>query len=172
LGVFVSKPEFRNASGARYLGALFLERNMRDRSTVLYTLKETDDEVYPSLYRLYMESTDPTEYVFATTYFENWQHWADLCEKDWFIPIVKRWRMEKELQFRSRSLALLLEQALGGSREAVQVNKWIVEGGYTPKGKGGSTGRGRPSKEDISKAASQIAGDQSRLDEDYLRIVQ
>jgi hypothetical protein len=167
----VSKPEFRNASGARYLSALFLERNMRDKSVVLYTLKETDDG-YPSLYRLYMESNDPTEYTFATTYFENWQHWADLCECNWFIPIVRRWREEKELKFRSQSLAILLRQALEGTREAVQVNKWIVEGGYTPKNKGGSTGRGRPSKEDISKAASQIAGDQTRLDEDYLRIVQ
>jgi len=164
--------KFRNGSGRFYLSALFKETNLRDLSCALYSLKDNDDGSFPSLYRLYMAQEDPTEYVFANTYFESWQHWAELCASDWFQPYLKRWRAEMEVKIRSRSLALLLEQALGGSREAVQVNKWIVEGGYTPKGKGGSTGRGRPSKEDISKEAHRMAGDTQRLEEDFLRIVQ
>lgn len=171
---FVVCNKFRNASNMRYLGALFKEMNMRDQSICLYTLKENDDGPLPSLYRLYIEACtqDPTEYVFANLYFENWGHWTDLCSSEWFKPYIARWRNELEVKIRSRSLALLLEQALGASREAVQVNKWIVEGGYGSKPKGGSTGRGRPSKEDIAKEAQRQAGQAQRLDEDYLRIVQ
>jgi hypothetical protein len=156
----------------RYLGALFKEMNTTDRSTILFTLKDNDEGRYPSLYRLYMAESDPTEYSFATRYFESWHHWLELCECEWFKPYAARWRFEFETRLRAQSLARLLEAATGASKEAVQVNKWIVEGGYTPKGKQGSTGRGRPSKDDIAKEAHRIASGNTKLDEDYLRIVQ
>ena len=162
--------KFRAANGLLYLRALFAEVSVVP-DAVLYSLKNVDTKGYPSLYRLYMEMGDPTEYKFAEAYFENWAHWEQLCETPWFKPIVSKWRRELEVRVRSTALANAMEYALGGSREAVQVNKWLVEGGYIPKENRGSTGAGRPSKELLQKEARQMLHDKGRLDEDFERIV-
>lgn len=157
--------------GHRYTRALFLETCVTGPSTIRYTLKEYDHKGYPSLYRLYMAETDPTEYTFSNKYFDGWSHWQELCECDWFKPYITAWRKEFELRLRAEAVARLMDVASGASREAVQVNKWLAEGMYQPKGKKGSTGRGRPSKEEISKEAVRIAESDSQIDEHYLRLI-
>lgn len=159
--------KFRSEQNARYLKALFFETTLSDKSTVVYTLKDQDHLGYPSLYRLYMEVNDPTEYRFATQYLDGWEHWEMLCRCSWFQPYVERWRREMEIRMKSSALAKIMAEAKSGGKEAFSANKYLIEKGWEPKE---ASRRGRPTKDDIKQAASEIALTNSRLNDDFERI--
>lgn len=146
-----------------------------DKSNVSYTLKDwdhtIDDVTYPSLYRLYLEMEDLTEYNFAHTHLDGWEHWEMLCRCTWFIPFVERWRKELTLKIQARALTRLKAEASSSSKNAFLANKYLVDKGWVDKTESKSS-RGRPSKDDIKKAADSIAASNSRLDEDYSRLNQ
>lgn len=159
---------FRIATGQRLLRGLFFETTMADKTGVVYTLKDRDHEGYPSLYRLYMEQDDPTEYTFATTHLDSWDHWTTLCECTWFKPYLSRWR--KELEVRAKAKALLAIKALADnpdSKEHYQASKYLLNAGWKDKP---GNGRGRPSKDDIKSEAKRQADDLRSLDDDFQRI--
>lgn len=156
-------------TGQRKLKALFFETTGADKSSVVYTLKDRDHEGYPSLYKLYMACDDITEYVFATTYLDSWEHWEMLCQCTWFKPYIARWR--RELELRAKAKALKNIQTLAAdptSKEFHQANKFLVTGGW--KEASPTKGRGRPSKEEVQKAARAMADEARSLDEDLQRI--
>jgi len=148
---------------------LFFETTLSDKSTCLFTLKPVDHEGLPSLYRLYMETDDPTEYLFATRYLDGWDHWETLCECTWFKPYISKWR--RELEIKHRALALKNIKSLANnpnSKEYHQANKFLVSSGWqepTEKNR-----RGRPSKEEVAQAAKEMADERRSLDEDFERI--
>lgn len=161
------KDKFRIDTGQRLLRGLFYETTLADKTGVVYTLKDRDHLGYPSLYRLYMETDDPTEYVFATTHLESWDHWERLCKCTWFKPYVTRWRRELELRTRARALAQIKTAASAGTKDSFQAQKFLVSSGWkSPE----TNRRGRPSKEEIAAEANRIAIDKSALDEDLARI--
>src|SRR5579859_6457695 len=161
---------FRNpVSNQRYLKGLFFETVNADKSTVSYTLKDRDHAGYPSLYRLYMEADDPTEYLFATAHLDGWDHWETLCQCTWFKPYIDRWR--RELETKHRALALRNIKQLASdptSKEYHQANKFLVNAGWLEDTK--RKNAGRPSKAEVSKAAKEMAQEQKSLEEDLLRI--
>lgn len=160
--------KFKNDSGAFLLGALFYEQTLPDKSQVVYTLKDRDHLGYPSLYRLYMEADDPTEYNFAITHLDGWAHWERLIECTWFQPFVERWRRELEVRFRARSLMNIRSVANSEGKEAYQANKFLVSGGWK---EGGPKRRaGQPSKEEIKSEATRLAQISQTLDDDLERI--
>ena len=162
--------KFRNpVNNSRYTKALFYETTLADKSTVLYTLKEIDHEGYPSLYRLYMESNDPTEYRFATTHLESWEHWTMLCECPWFKEYIEKWRKELEVRMKSEALARIMLESRLGKKESFACNKYLLERGWEPK-EGQGKQRGRPSKEEIKKAAQEALNVSQRLSKDFERI--
>lgn len=160
---------FRASSGQRLLKGLFYEETLADKTNVVYTLKNWDHMGYPSLYRLYMEADDPTEYTFATQYLDGWDHWEILCECNWFKPYVQKWR--KELEVRAKARALLAIKALAADpskKESYQANKFLINSGWKEKPVG--RGAGRPSKEDVQKEAQKMAQDAKTTDEEFQRI--
>lgn len=160
---------FRNAYGQRYLRTLFYETTLADKTGVVYTLKDRDHEGYPSLYRLYMESDDPTEYSFAISNLDGWDHWETLCECTWFKPYITRWR--RELEIRAKARALLAIKALAAdptSKEHYQASKFLINSGWREKATG--RGAGRPSKDEVQKVARQLAEDSRNLEEDFQRV--
>lgn len=162
--------KFRNPVGnQRYLKALFFEMTGSDKSTVLYTLKDVDHEGYPSLYRLYMELDDPTEWEVAQQLMDGWEHWEMLCACGWFKPFVERWRKELQLRMMSKALVRIKSEAKTGSKESFGANKYLLEKGWEPK-ETSKYGRGRPSKDEIKKAAEEIAKAGEQLTEDYKRL--
>jgi hypothetical protein len=161
--------KFRGPGNQRYLKALFWEEVGEDKSTVHYTLKDWDHEGYPSLYRLYMESNDPTEYKFATEHLESWDHWTMLCECNWFKPFINRWRKELEVRMKSNALAKIMAEAKAGGKEQFSANKYLLEKGWEPKDSLGK--RGRPSKEEIKKAAEEAFTTNSRISDDFDRVI-
>ena len=162
---------FRNpVNNTRLLKQLFFEQTLGDKSTVQYTLKDSDHRGYPSLYRLYMELDDPTEWEVGQQLVDGWEHWEMLCACSWFKPYVERWRRELELRMKSKALARVKAEARTNSKESFMANRYLIEKGWEPKD-GQKAGRGRPSKEEIKKAANEIASHQERISGDFDRIL-
>lgn len=160
---------FRNSSGARYLKGLFYEETGIDKNSVVYSLKDRDHQGYPSLYRLYMETADLTEYTFALSYLDGWEHWEMLCDCEWFKPYVARWRKELELRLRAEALASIISTARASSNpNAYHANKYILEGSWKlPEQKKA----GRPTKEAIQKEAHRIASTAKDTASDLERVL-
>jgi hypothetical protein len=162
---------FRSVSNQRLLKGLFYEESDNQQS-VVYTLKDRDhpvgDKTFPSLYRLYMETDDLTEWDFATKYLDGWEHWQMLCNCTWFQPFVARWRQELEVRARSRSLLRLRAVASSSAKEAYLANKFLIERGWVPKDEKSSVGR--PTKEAIKREAEQLFQNSKEAETDLARI--
>ena len=150
--------------------SLFLELSYEDKRYVAYTLKNKDYNNLPSLYRLYMEIADPTEYRFATECFEGWEHWQQIANAEWMKPYIDSWRQELEIKLRSEALVRLEKTAQDADdKNSFQANKVLLAGGWkTPE----ESKRGRPSKDEVNKAIKIAADEQRRLEEDAQRVLQ
>ncbi len=160
--------KFKNSSGVLLTRSLFLETSA-NRENVLYTLRDDETRGYPSLRRLYLEVSDPTEYQFALQYFENYQHWESLTEASWFKPYVSAWRKELDLKLRAEELLRIRGIASGNGKDSLQASKYLLDRGYDRPGV--SRGRGRPTKQDVSQEAHRLAEDRLRIEEDFERIL-
>lgn len=157
--------KFKNSSNTRYLKGLFYEQVNEDKTTVSYTLKDEDHKGFPSLYRLYMEVGDPTEYNFAVQYLDGWSHWEALTACTWFKPYVERWRRELEVKMASEALAAVRLAAKEG-KDTFAANKYLLDKGWKEK-----PGKGRPNKQAIKDAADEIAKNENRVQKDFDRIL-
>jgi hypothetical protein len=136
--------KFKNAQGRRLLAAMFFETTLADKSQVLFSLKENDHEGYPSLYRLYMETADPTEYQFAVSHLDGWAHWQELSACKWFEPYLTAWRSELAVRLESEAQARIRDIAKdSGNPNYYYANKYLLESTRKPAEAGK---RGRPSK--------------------------
>lgn len=154
---------WRGPFGKWLTSGLFYETSDNPQ-TVLYSLKDKDHEGYPSLYRLYLEEEDMTEFMFATKYFENFPMWENLCATKWFQTYILRWRKELELKIRARALKEVQKVASSKDHKAAyEANKFLLNSAWknTSESK-----RGRPTKEDIRQEAERLAQDQHRLEQD------
>jgi hypothetical protein len=158
--------KFKNDIGMFLLQGLFFEVSP-NKDQVVYTLKDRDHNGYPSLYRLYMECNDPTEYTFATKHLDGWAHWERLSQCTWFQPYIDRWRRELELRFKALALQRIHKAAQAGGKESFQADKFLVNGGWKdPSAKK----RGAPTKAEVKSEAHRIALEQSTLEDDFERI--
>lgn len=143
----------------------------------IYTLKDEDivreiqeeeggpfkEVSFPSLYKLYMSIDDPTEWKFANECFHGWEHWELTSNSNFMKPYIERWRKELDLRTRSNALARIKSEAKSTSKEALAAAKYLIARGWEDKP---SNGRGRPSKDDINRAANEIALNDKQLLED------
>lgn len=155
--------KFRDTRNTRRTMSLFWEYNKED---CLYTLSDKDRGTIPSLRRLYMEMEDLTEYQFATTYFESWDHWRMLIDSKWFLKHLLKWRTELELKIKAKALAYLVGEAKKGSFAA---NKFIATKGWIQKETEPSR-RGRPSKDEIDRLAQEELFNRQQVEEDLKRL--
>lgn len=172
--VQVSKKNFRGATGVLLTKVLFWENCIgMDKSYVLYTLKNEDflannGVTYPSLYRLYMELEDETEWEFANKYLDSYEHWERIVSAPWFKEYIERWRKELELKLRNRHLKNIKDMAEEGGREGFQANKYLLDKAYLDKPK---AKRGRPSKKEIAQATEDILSETTQVNEDYKKLL-
>lgn len=157
----------------RPIQTLFWETRAQypDSDSIKYTLKDVDHNGYPSLYRLYMEMEDTTEWEFAQTYLEDYQHWMRLCEAQWFKPHVTRWRHELQAKLRARALRAIKSVANADDKDSYAANKYLLDKGYAtpepPKSK-----RGRPSKDQVDQEIKKIVSEEKQVKYDYERLMQ
>lgn len=166
----MEQSRFKSPVGSFYLRGLFFEETGADKSTVLYTLKREDHLGYLSLYRLYMESQDPTEYHFAVSHLYGWDHWEILQECTWFKAHIAQWRRELEAKIRAEALVNIRVLADTEKPTSFQANKYLLDGSW--KGTDVSKrGKGRPTKADIQNAAGELARASQEAKDDYERIM-
>lgn len=155
-------------SNQRYTKQLFYE--MADNpDQAVYTLKDRDTDKYLSLYRLYMEEEDPTEFSFANKHLDGHEHWEMLCRNNWFKPYVNRWRAELELKIRAKALKNLIELSKGSDpKSQADASKFLL----TRNWRGPTESKvGRPSREAIKQEAIRLFEESSETKEDYKRIL-
>lgn len=165
--------KFKNVNGAWLTRGLFFETCLHNEDNIMYTLKEYDHEVrgkkLPSLYKLYMEMEDPTEYEFANEYLGGWTHWKKLCDSPFFLEHVTNWREELTIKLKAKALHQIRQKAQDpDNKDNYQANKFLIDKGWEEKKKGGV---GRTTKDKIKQEANKIALTQSEFDEDYNRIL-
>ena len=177
-------PTPTNVSGSRFKNdrGLFMTRSLffevaPDSDAAIYTLKDHDHTVrgklFPSLYRLYMEEGDPTEYLFATKHLDSFKHWEMLCEATFFKNHVERWRRELDLKMTADNIQRIKALASTDNRSSLEAQKYIAEKKWLVKEPASKT-RGRPSKSEIEKNLKQHLEHSSQVEEDFnrLRLVQ
>jgi hypothetical protein len=134
-------------NNARFTRQLFYEMTgSSDKDYAIYSLKDRDHKGYPSLYRLYMETDDPTEYEFATKYLDGWEHWNMLCNCDWFQPFVARWREELRLREAASRIRAIRKEADEGGRNALAALKYLLERGWEDK-----KAKRKPTRKEVSE---------------------
>lgn len=163
-----NKKVFRSPINNNYLlRGLFFEMQGLDKGSVIYTLKDHDHEGCLSFYRLYMEIDDPTEWEVSQKLVDGWEHWEMLSNCTWFKPYIERWRKELELRFKSKALQKIRTEAKTGSKDSLAANKYLLEKGWEAKER---QGRGRPSKDEIKRAADDMARVNVQVSKDYQRL--
>jgi hypothetical protein len=135
-----SRDQFVDEKGRYKTLSLFLEIGYNEDA--LFTLKGYDHEyggkVYPSLKKLFLEASDPTEYKFATTYLADWDHWQKICANKVLALHVEKWRYELELKLRAEGVERVLKSAR--SKGNWLAAKFLAEKGWETRA------AGRPSK--------------------------
>jgi len=154
---------FKNSQG------VLLTKGLFEGETQIYNLKNEDTKV-PSLYKLYMDCEDLTEWEFAQAHLDSFEHWEMICDCNWFKPIVERWRRELALKLKAKALRRLMIEAESDTKNSFQANRFIIEKGWAGEETKGATKRGRPSKDEIRKATVAIVQSNNRVDEDFERL--
>jgi hypothetical protein len=137
---------FKDKMGRWFTASLFKENYVREFDPI-YTLCDTDrmhkGKLLPSFKRLYLELSDPTEWLPATTLLGGWPHWEALLEAPWFMEHLLKWRNELDLKLQSQAFKVINQSAHSETKESLTAAKYIVDKKY----KASST-RGRPTKEE------------------------
>ncbi len=167
----VDHSKFKNIQGRLILKPLFFELDDAEHSFSVYTLKAEDHTfngiTYPSLRRLYIETEDPTEYLFATEHLYSWSHWKDLIQCGWFQPHLREWREELEVRLRAKALLRMKARAEGDTKDSMQADKLLIAGGWKTEEE---KTRGRPSKQKIIEEAEKLFSADKDVDEDHARL--
>lgn len=174
MAFFTNPPEYPESkfrspeNNARYTRHLFFEQAVHGKEKVLYTLKRREHLGYPSLYQLYMDMEDITEWEFANAYFEDYDHWLMLCECEWFKPYIIAWREELRRKLVARGLKVVKAEAEGNGRNSLAAAKYLMERGWESKEE--KQRLTKEAKELISKEAQKMASESQALDETMERI--
>lgn len=144
--------------------ALFLE--IAYDKDALFTLKDYDHEyngkTYISLKRLFLETSDPTEYIFATTHLAGWDHWQKINANRVLALHTAKWRNELELKIRSEGVQHVLNSAR-------KKHNWLAAKFLAEKGWEVRTA-GRPSKDEIDKNIAIESKIREEFDDDIARL--
>lgn len=121
--------------------SLFYETGKGD-DRALFTTKRKHHKGYVSLYKLYMEIADPTEYLFAKAAFGSWEQWKRVKNNKLLSKLMKIHEWEEELEIRIRSLGIKAT-ILAASEGKTDAAKYIAEKKWDKRR------AGRPTNEEV-----------------------
>lgn len=143
--------KYKDMNGRFRTQSLFWEESKAGKSQdAPFSLKRYQLEGNPpSMYLLYMEIADPTEYKFAMEVLGDWDHWQTLQSCKWFQEHVDIWRADLKAKLRSQHYETMREISKTASKtsDRITATRWLADNsGYeVPRGET----RGRPSKEEV-----------------------
>ena len=157
-----AKSKMKDEKGRYITQSLFLEIGY-DVSKAIFTL-DGEDKVYkgvtyPSLKKLFLELSDPIEYVFANTYLYDWEHWQRISNNKILLEHISKWREELQLSLMSEGVLTLID--LAKNQSSYQAGKWLADNGWNKNTKG------RPSKEDVEGELNRRADKRAEYEEDF-----
>ncbi len=163
-----SPSKYLSATGKRLIRQLFIEnRNIGENDLAVYTMHRIDEEyegcLYPSLYKLYMETKDITEARFVSLHLYDWEQWNDLASSATYKDEIARWRVELKASVLGELVDTLIKDAHSDSKSSKASAKFLVD--KLSKGT-----KGRPAsavvpttEETTATVTSEIAKDMKRL---------
>lgn len=142
--------------------SLFVEHK-HDSYPAPFTLKDYDHKGALSMYLLYMEHSDPTEYSFAIGTLGSWKHWEALSTAEWFKPYVEQWRKELKQKLAFERFKEMYDAAQKGD---LRGTKWLDDKfGIRPAAK-----RGRPSKAEKKAYLKEVEDEKALIKEEAERL--
>ncbi len=158
----IDKAQFKDDMGRYIVQGLFLE-DRYNTDLAVYTLtnehKLYKGKMYPSLKKLYLEESDPEEWLFAEKHLYDWPHWQRLCKNVVVSKHIEEWREELRISLRSEGIATLIDLAVND--KSYQAAKWLADEGWI-KNK-----RGRPSNEEVEGELKKRADVDKKFAEDF-----
>lgn len=147
----------------------------------IFTLKTYDHEIpmesifyrhggvnsLRSLYQIYLQAADPTEYKFAVDTFGNYEHWKALIDCEFFKEYLNEMRETLALKLDSQTVEVakkIVERK--DHPQSLQAAKWLnslVKQKVAPK-------RGRPSKDEVQGELLRQVNAQKDFLEDQKRL--
>jgi len=157
----------RDGKGRKRTMSLFFEENVSSLPAV-YTIKDYNHEVkgvtYISLYLIYMELADPTEYEFARLCFGSWQHWQRLCGAQFFDKEVTKWREELEVKLRSGAIKQIMTNSTLSEGRGQTAAKFLADRGWDKRPAGAPSKAEKARKAKIDKSIHhELEDDAERL---------
>jgi hypothetical protein len=116
-----------------------------------------------SLKKLYLETTDPTEYQLSQDIFGSWKFWNRQLNNKLIRAYIDDWRAELEVKLRAGVIKSIYETAMEPGPSRVGASKYIAERGWEKRA-------GRPSKQEVERTKKIEAGIAAELSEDAERL--
>lgn len=134
----------------------------------LFTLHK-DKEGYINFGREYVKTKDPTGYKIAQKLLGgDYTLWTVLLGCRWFAAAKELWDRELDAALASEGMDAIREMARDGMpAQKLAAAKFLAQRLYR---KEAGTTKGRPKKDDIDKAARDLAVNERDLEEDLKRI--
>lgn len=120
-------------------------------------LYDGEERIYPSFTQVYLEHSDPTEYIFALSVFNSWEKWEKLANNAAIIPIVEEARRQLGMKLKALGVRKNLELAEAGHQKAAE---WTIKEGWNPEAPTNQKlSRGRKSKQQLEAEAKNQVDD-------------
>lgn len=164
---------FKADNGQYYTRQLFwemwielpVERRVMDPLFTLYR----DKEGLINVGKEYVKTRDPTGYKLAKKLFDgDYTLWTTLMSCRWFVAAKEVWDRELDAILMSEGMDAIRELARDGMpAQKLAAAKFLATKSYR---KENTSTKGRPKKEDVDKAAKDLAIQERDLEEDLKRI--
>lgn len=164
---------FKGTSGKYFTRQLFWEEfidlPLEKRTTEPLFCLHKEYKGLPNFGAVYVECADPTGYKVAQRLLDgDYTLWTVLMGCRWFVAAKEIWDRELDAKLASEGLEKIRELASSGMpAQALAASKYLANKEYR---KDKTASKGRPRREDIDRAARDLASDEKDLAEDLARI--
>lgn len=162
-------PPYKAANGHYYTSQMFLERwnlLMPIDQVCLPIFSFLGVPGYISVRASFIELRDPTGYKWADKYLKDYKHFEKLMEAPWFSSVFKALQKELKEILKSEAIQKIIQIASEDSPQALQAAKYIASAEWEKA----TSGRGRPSKEELRGELKRAADQVYQESEDAERI--
>lgn len=130
------KNKFKGEGHKWLTQGLFLETTQQSEDRCLYTImpwdKRKNGKYYPSIHKLFVEMADVSEWKFADTYFDGYQHWLQVKATGFFKPVYAAMVEELHAKIQHMAVEKMVEQVEAGEASQATLS-YLANKGYIDK---------------------------------------